>query len=67
MRLPMNNHSPIRRRKNKEPEKTYLYKEKESYWSIIEDTAYNNGMSIADFMRESVRRNVKTYNKVASL
>lgn len=63
----MTNQSTIRKRKNKEKEKSYLYKDKESYWAIIEDTAYENGMSVADFMRQSVRRNVSAYQKVVSL
>lgn len=62
----MTNQSTIRKRKNKEPEKSYLYKEKESYWAIVEDTAYNNGMSIADFMRQSIRRNVVAYQKAST-
>ena len=63
----MTNQSTIRKRKNKEKEKSYLYKEKESYWNIIEDTAYTNGMSIADFMRQSIRRNVVAYQKASSV
>ena len=53
----------IRRRKNKEPEKSYLFTARVSLWKEIESVAEDMDVSIAHLIRESLRRNIASYRK----
>lgn len=57
------NNSTIRNRKDKQPEKNYLLIMKKSLYDELENTAYTNDVSVAHFVRESVKRNLAAYKK----
>ena len=53
----------IKCRKNKEPEKSYLFTARLSLWRDIEQTAHALDVSIAHLIRESLRRHIDTHRK----
>ena len=55
----------IRRRKNKEPEKSYLFTARVSLWKEIESLADDMDVSIAHFIRESLRSRIASYKRTA--
>jgi hypothetical protein len=55
----------IRKRKNKEPEKSYLFTARVSLWKEIERVADDMDVSIAHLIRESIRRNIACYKRTA--
>lgn len=59
------NHSTIRNRKNKTEEKVYPFVVRKDLYQEIEHTAYSNDVSVAHFIRESVKRNLAAYKKAA--
>lgn len=59
----MTNHSTIRNRKNKPEEKVYPLVIRKELYQELQSTAYANDISVADFVRESVKRNLATYKK----
>ena len=63
----MNNHSAIRNRKNKPEEKVYPFVVRKDLYQEIEHMAYANDVSVAHFIRESVKRNLAVYKKAALL
>jgi hypothetical protein len=61
----MNNQSTIRNRKNKAEEKVYPFVVRKDLYEEIEYMAYSNDVSVAHFIRESVKRNLAAYKKAA--
>jgi hypothetical protein len=55
----------IRRRKNKEPEKSYLFTARVSLWKEIENLADDMDVSIAHLIRESLRCRIASYKRTA--
>jgi hypothetical protein len=55
----------IHRRRNKEPEKSYLFTARISLWREIESLADDMDVSIAHLIRESLRMNIASYRKNA--
>ena len=55
----------IRRRKVKEPEKSYLFTARVSLWKEIESVADDMDVSIAHLIRESLRINIASYRRNA--
>ena len=55
----------IRRRKNKEPEKSYLFTARVSLWKEIESLADDMDVSIAHLIRESLRYRIASYKRTA--
>ena len=55
----------IRRRKIKEPEKSYLFTARVSLWKEIESVADDMDVSIAHLIRESLRMNIASYRRNA--
>ena len=53
----------ISRRKNKEPEKSYLFTARVSLWNEIESVADDMDVSIAHLIRESLRINIASYRR----
>lgn len=53
----------IRRRKIKEPEKSYLFTARVSLWNEIESVADDMDVSIAHLIRESLRINIASYRR----
>jgi hypothetical protein len=62
--MPMNN-SAIRNRKDKQPEKNYLLIMRKDLFDEVESIAIANDVSIAHFVRESVKRNLAAYKKAS--
>ena len=53
----------IRRRKNKNDDKTFLFTARKELWKEVEQITDSLDVSIAHFIRESIRRNIKQYQK----
>lgn len=59
--------SVIRNRKSKYPEKSYLITARKSLWDEVEEITDALDVSIAHYIRESIKRNNAAYKKVATL
>lgn len=59
------NKTTIRNRKNKTDEKVYPFVVRKDLYQEIENIAYSNDISVAHFIRESVKRNLAAYKKAA--
>lgn len=59
----MRKQAVIRNRRNKKKEKGYLFVASRDVWKEIEDLTGSLDMSVAYFLRESVRRNLAAYRK----
>lgn len=57
----------IRNRKTKYPEKSYLITARKSLWDEVEEITNALDVSIAHYIRESIRRNNAAYKKTAML
>ena len=55
----------IRRRKHKEPEKSYLITTRISLWRDVESVAAEMDVSIAHLIRESLRSSIASYKRTA--
>lgn len=53
----------VRTKKNKEPEKSYLFTARISLWREIESVADDMDVSIAHLIRESLRLNIASYKR----
>lgn len=58
----MNNHA-VRRRRNKSDEKTFLFTARKDLWKDVEEITQSLDVSIAHYIRESLRRNNAAYKK----
>lgn len=61
----MTNHSVIRNRKNKPEEKVFPFIIRKDLYQELESAANANDVSVAHFVRESVKRNLAAYKKAA--
>jgi hypothetical protein len=57
----------IRSRKNKQDEKSYLITARKSLWDEVEEITDNLDVSVAHYIRESIKRNNAVYKKVITL
>ncbi len=56
-----------RKRRDKSRDKAYLFTASREVWEDIEDLTKSLDMSVAYFLRESVRRNIALYRKAQVL
>lgn len=55
--------TPVRNRKSRKYDKTFIFMIEDSLLDAIKRTAEDNYMSVATFLRQSASRNIDAYNK----
>ncbi len=59
----MRTHSPVRNRRNVKDKKSYRLVAPADLWAEVQATADHFDLSLAHFIRESIRHNLAAYRK----